>query len=367
MPVTQLTLSPADNVVQYTLINEKKTLAVMVLNYGGILSHILTPDKTGTVRDVVLGYDDFEGYQNPENRFFGALVGRFANRIKDGKFTVDGKEYSLLVNNGPNHLHGGEIGFDKVLWDAEIVSQQPASLRLTYVSPDGDQGYPGTLTTHVTYTVTDDNALEIDYEAYLDKDSTTSTVVNLTNHSFFNLAGPDLDPTVHNTHVAMSTDVKGFLELDKFCLPTGEFGTFEQSPWMDFSAGKTIGQDIEKLPVSRGYDHPYVIHQEFQPDTSTMPLRTVVVATHPTSGIQMSFATTEPAFQFYTGNYISTEIKAKKAQQHVPLGPHAGFCLESSRFPDAPNHPDWRPAVVVKPGDKYASKTVYAFGVNKDL
>ncbi|ORX52727.1 aldose 1-epimerase [Hesseltinella vesiculosa] len=365
MPVTQLVLSDSENIVQYTLINDKKTLAVMVLNYGGIVSHILTPDKDGVIRDVVLGYDDYQGYTQPDNRYFGALVGRFANRIGQGKFTLDGKEYSLLTNNGPNALHGGEKGFDKQVWDVQVVSQQPPSIRLTYVSPDGDQGYPGTLTTHVTYTVGDDDSLTIDYEATLDMDAATSTIVNLTNHSYFNLAGPDLDPTVLNTLITMTKDVQGFLEMNYTNIPTGQHGTFERSPWMDFHTEKTIGQDIERVASTRGYDHPYVIHQDFVLDTTSLPLREAVVAKHPTSGIQLTFATTEPCFQFYTGNYISSDLKAKKAQHHAKLGPHAGFCLESSRFPDAPNHPNWRASVVVKPGEKYASQTVFKFSTNE--
>ncbi|CEG76289.1 Putative Aldose 1-epimerase [Rhizopus microsporus] len=292
MPVTKITIAP--DVDQYTLINKSKTLAVMIMTYGATITHILTPDKTGTIRDVVLGFDDFESYKNPLNRYFGALVGRYANRIAQGKFTVDGKEYQLDINNGPNALHGGLQGFDKKIWTATVVSEEPASVRFELVSPDGDQGYPGTLTTQVTYTVTDKDEL-------------------------------------------------------------GQ------------NAGLPIGARLEHLQNTRGYDHPYVIHNEYRIDTANLPLRHAVNVYSPESGIELDFYTTEPAFQFYTGGWLSDEgLEAKKDQKKTKLGPSSGFCLEASRNPDSPSKPDWRSAVLLQKDATYTAKTVYAFHARLD-
>ncbi|KAI8334663.1 aldose 1-epimerase [Chlamydoabsidia padenii] len=378
MTVTKLTLSTESHVDQYTLMNDNKTLAVMVLNYGATISHILTPDKSGKIRDVVLGFDDYESYKSVHNPYFGALVGRYANRIANGKFTVDGQEYTLAINNGPNALHGGEKGFDKQLWQVDILSQQPPSIQLSYVSPDGDQGYPGKLVTRVIYTVNNDDTLSIDYHATLerqpgDDQQRRSTIVNLTNHTYFNLAGVTLNPTVLDTEITMTDNVKGFLELDDTGVPTGTELSWADKPCMNFTgdaAGTSIGARKDELPVTKGYDHPYVIHRDFKTDTSNLPLRKAAVAISPETGIELSFFTTEPAFQFYTGNWIASgQLKAKKSQDQVPIEPYAGFCFESSRFPDAPNKPDWRSSVLLQDGDNdvYASKTVFGFKtINQD-
>jgi aldose 1-epimerase len=245
MTVSKLNLSVDSNVDQYTLMNDNKTLAVMVLNYGAIISHILTPDKFGKIRDVVLGFDNYESYQSPHNPYFGAVIGRFANRIAHGKFTVDGEDYTLAINNAPNALHGGEKGFDKQLWDVEILSQQPPSIQLSYVSPDGDQGYPGQLTTRVTYTVNNDDTLSIDYRATLGGGVTDeqrkSTIVNLTNHTYFNLAGVALNPTVLDTEITMTDSVKGFLELDDTGVPTGTELSWTDKPCMNFTVSLPKG------------------------------------------------------------------------------------------------------------------------------
>ncbi|KAI7904216.1 aldose 1-epimerase [Cokeromyces recurvatus] len=359
MPVNKLTISPG--VDQYTLINKNKTLAVMVLTYGAIVSHILTPDKTGTVRDVVLGFDDHESYKHPDNPYFGAVVGRYGNRIGKGKFTADGKEYQLAINNGPNALHGGLEGFDKRIWTATVLSEEPASVRLELVSPDGDQGYPGTLTTSVTYTVNDKDELIMEYHATTDKE----TVVNLTNHSYFNLSGVSLNPNILDHRVTMTDEVKAVLECDQDCLPTGKVLSWSEVPWMNFSgenAGKSIGARFEKLEATRGYDHPYVIHTDYKTDTAHLPLRHAVTVYSPDTGIEMDFSTTEPAFQFYTGGWIASDVlEAKKDQGKIKLGPSAGFCLEASRNPDSPNKPEWRNAVLLQKEGVYTGKTVYAF------
>ncbi|KAL0073672.1 aldose 1-epimerase [Phycomyces blakesleeanus] len=366
MPVTKLSISPSAGIDQYTLINEKKTLAVMVLNYGGIITHILTPDKNGAIKDVVLGFDNYEAYQNPANPYFGALIGRFANRIGEGKFTVDGENYNLAVNNGPNALHGGIKGFDKCIWDVTVLSESPASIRLDLVSPDGDQNYPGTLTTSVTYTVTDENTLEISYHATTDKD----TIVNLTNHTYFNLAGLDLNPTILGHEVTMTNDVKGTLALDENSLPTGKKLDFKDAPWFDFTgsnAGTPIGARINCLPASHGYDHPYIIHEDYKTDTSSLPLRKAATIHAPETGISLDFATTEPGFQFYIGGWITPgALTGTKYQKNAPIGQHAGFCLESQRPPDAVNKPQWRSSVLLQKGDVYASKTLFNFYVRSD-
>lgn len=229
MPVTKQSFG-ANGIDQYTLINEKKTLAVMLLNYGGTLTHILVPDKTGHIRDVALGFDDFDNYKRAENPYYGALIGRFANRIGEGKFSIDGKEYQLATNNSPNALHGGLEGFDKKLWDVKIVSQNPATVELDLVSSAGDQGYPGTLHTTVIYTVHDDASLEVQYRAT----TTADTVVNLTNHNYFNLAGVSENPKVLDTRVQMH-DVMGVLELDANALPTGKQLSWSEAPQFDFT------------------------------------------------------------------------------------------------------------------------------------
>ncbi|KAG1472542.1 hypothetical protein G6F56_001479 [Rhizopus delemar] len=359
MVVSKITI--ASEVEQYTLINKKKTLAVMVMTYGATVSHIFTPDKTGTIRDVALGFDDFESYKKSINPYFGAVVGRYANRIGAGQFTVDGEDYQLEINNGPNALHGGKEGFDKRVWSATVVSEEPASVRLELVSPDGDQGYPGTLTTQVTYTVTDQDELVIEYRATTDKD----TVVNLTNHSYFNLAGVELNPKILDHRVTMTDQVKAVLDCDENCLPTGKTLDWSQVPWMSFTAenaDSAIGARLEHLENTRGYDHPYVIHTDYKIDTTSLPLRHVVNVYSPESGIELDFSTTEPAFQFYSGGWITDQgLNAKKDQKKMALGPSSGFCLEASRNPDSPNKPNWRSAVLLQTDATYAAKTVYAF------
>ncbi|KAI7880547.1 aldose 1-epimerase, partial [Lichtheimia hyalospora FSU 10163] len=363
MPVTKTTLDAANGIDQYTLINEKKTLSVMVLNYGGILTHILVPDKDGHIRDVCVGFDDFETYKNPQNPYFGALIGRFANRIGKGQFTINGTTHQLPINNGPNALHGGIHGFDKKIWNVTILSQDPASIQLDLTSPAGDEGYPGEMKTTVTYTVTENNSLEITYSATSSED----TVANLTNHSYFNLAGISKNPNVLDTQITMTDDVQGVLELDENSLPTGKELSWLDADYMCFSgdkAGTTIGARKDKLPTSKGYDHPYVIHRDYVINTSKLPLRKAVTAYAPETGIEMEFATTEPAFQFYTGNFIPSDVfHGKKSQDEVAYGAYAGFCLESSRNPDAPNKPDWVNSVLLKKGDTYGSKTIFSFGV----
>ncbi|KAI7867841.1 aldose 1-epimerase [Spinellus fusiger] len=366
MPVDKSVLSSSENIIQYTLKNKDATLCMMVLNYGGTITHIITPDSAGNVKDVVLGFDDYKTYKHPENPYFGAIIGRFANRIGGGEFTVEDVTYSTALNNGENTLHGGVEGFDKRIWDVTVLSESPASIRLDLVSPDGDQQYPGTLTTSVTYTVTDENRLEITYHATTDK----TTIVNLTNHTYFNLAGLDCNYTILDHQVSMSNDIKGTLAIDKNGLPTGESIGLEEAPWFDFTnelKGTPIGQRMSHLSATRGYDHPYVIHENYMTDTSTLPLLNVATIYSPETGIAMDFETTEPGFQFYTGGGIAHGVfTGTKYQHQSSIGTHSGFCLESQRPPDAVNKPQWRDSVLLKKGENYGSKTVFHFYVRSD-
>jgi aldose 1-epimerase len=260
-------------------------------------------------------------------------------------------------------LHGGVKGFDKKIWDAEIVSQTPASIRLTYVSSDGEEGYPGKLTTQVTYTVTDSNELAIEFNATTDQD----TVLNLTNHSYFNLSGVELNPKILNHEITMN-GLKGYLDVDENSLPSGRIIHFSDAPEMDFTgtnAGKAIGSRVEQVQGG-GYNHAYVIHENYVIDTTALPLQIDVAIVHsPETGITMKLATTEPSFQFYAGKFIPSDIfTGKKSQNHAAgIGAFSGFCLETSRNPNAPNQENWRSSVLLTPSQKYGGKTVFTFNV----
>ncbi|RUP43942.1 aldose 1-epimerase [Jimgerdemannia flammicorona] len=363
MPVTKSILHPAHGVDRYTLSNSAGTLTVNILNYGGIVQHILVLDRDGVVRDVTLGFDTYQEYTEKTSAYFGGLIGRFANRIAFGKFTLDGTTYNLATNNGPNHLHGGLSGFDKKIWTVTVLSQDPPSIRLTHISPDGDEGYPGTLTTHVTYTVTTAAELSIEYVATT---SDKATIVNLTNHAYFNLAGVTKNPRILDHQVEITPAVLGYLELDDGLCPTGTLiptGTIETMDFSGAHVGRTFGARIAEVQ-GKGYDHPYVIRQDAETDTRGQPLVEAVRVRSPETGITLKFATTEPAFQLYTGNFIPEEYTAKKeTQDGVAIGPWAGFCLESSRNPDAPNKEAWVGQVVLRVGKTYGSKSVFGFGV----
>jgi aldose 1-epimerase len=325
-----------------------------------ILSLVLSSVDLPTGKSVAVRFEEALVYLEGGNNTNVCLY-----RIGEGKFSINGQEYQLPINNGPNALHGGLKGFDKKIWDVEVLSESPASIRLSYVSADGEEGYPGQLTTHVTYTVTDSNDLQIEYEAVTDKD----TVLNLTNHTYFNLAGVELNSKILDTEVTMN-GVESYLELDDNSLPTGKVIPLSQVQAMDFTgsnAGKTIGSRISSVQGG-GYDHPYVIHNNFVLDTTTLPLKKdVFVARAPETGITLSMATTEPGFQFYVGKHIADNVfTGKKSQNNVPgIGPFSGFCLESARNPDAPNKENWRSSVLLTPGEQYKSKTVYTFGVQQ--
>jgi aldose 1-epimerase len=332
----------------YTLVNDNGITA-KITNYGGIIVSLLVPDKKGNLDDIVLGFDTLTEYVE-HNPYFGCLVGRFGNRIANARFTLAGTEYVLAQNDGQNHLHGGEIGFDKVVWNAEPVTEGNAvGLKLTHLSPDGDEGYPGNLSLTVTYTLDNDNALHIDYVATTDK----ATVVNLTNHSYFNLAGAGSGDILGHT---LEIVADRFTPVDDTLIPTGELRPVAGSP-LDFTSATVIGdrieQDDEQLKLGGGYDHCWVVNGE--PGTMRLAAR----ACDPASGRILEIHSTEPAIQFYAGNMMPETLTGKGGKTYVRRG---GFCLETEHYPDSPNQPDF-PSTTLEPGDTYETTTTFAFRV----
>lgn len=329
----------------YTLTN-KNGMTVNITNYGGIITKLTAADKKGEWADVVLGFDSLAPYLG-EHPFFGALVGRFGNRIANGKFTLNGTEYKLAINNGPNSLHGGIKGFDKVLWKAtEVKEDSTVGLKLEYTSKDMEEGYPGNLNVTVVYTLTNDNSLSIDYTATTDKE----TVVNLTNHSYFNLTGLKRDILGHEVTILSDSIVP----VNKELIPTGKLRAVEGTPF-DFRKATVVGAGIDKTDDEQiknggGYDHCWVINRT---DKGLIPFATVK---DPESGRFMEVFTTEPAVQFYTGNFLDGGLKGKGAT----FGKRFGLCLETEHYPDAPNQPQF-PSTSLKPGDTYRTTTVYKF------
>lgn len=325
----------------YTLTNTNG-LKARITNYGAILVSLEVPDKNGKLADITLGFDTLEGYI-PRHPYFGATVGRYANRIGGAKFKLNDLEYKLEANDGPNHLHGGIKGFDKVVWKAEDVTAESNQVfvKLSYLSKDGEEGYPGNLACSVTYTLTKDNELKINYEAETDK----PTVINLTNHSYWNLAGQgNGDILAHE--LMLSADK--YTPVDVGLIPTGEIKNVKDSP-MDFTRPMAIGSRIAQ--VEGGYDHNYLLNSS----GGTLALCARVY--EPTSGRIMEIYTIEPGVQFYTGNFLDGSITGKAGKVYKK---NYGFCLETQHFPDSPNKPDF-PSVVLKPGDKYTTVTVHKF------
>jgi len=324
----------------YTLTNAHG-LRARITNYGAILVSLEVPDKGGKLADVTLGYDTLDGYIK-KSAFFGATVGRYANRIGKAKFVLDGVEYKLAANNGENHLHGGSKGFDKVVWDAsEVRAEDGVGVRMVYMSKDGEEGYPGNLACVVTYTLTKNDELKISYEALTDK----ATVVNLTNHSYWNLAGQGSGDILGH-EVMLAADK--YTVVDKGLIPTGEIRSVKDSP-MDFTKPMTIGSRIDK--VEGGYDHNYVLNS----GGGTPALCARVY--EPSSGRVMEIYTAEPGVQFYTGNFLDGSITGKGGKAYKK---HYGFCLETQHFPDSPNKPDF-PSVVLNAGEKYTTVTIHKF------
>ncbi len=336
--------SDGKEVYLFSLRNAKGAEA-LISNYGGLVTSLRMPDRNGKLGDVVLGYDNLAAYIK-ETPYFGALIGRYGNRIARGKFSLDGKEYTLATNNYPNALHGGVKGFDKVVWEPAILTgPDGAGLKLTYLSKDGEEGYPGNLSVTVVYTLTDENALKIEYTATTDKD----TVVNLTQHSYFNLACQD---SILN-HVVMIPADK-FTPIDSTLIPTGDLRPVEGTPF-DFrkptAIGARINQDDEQLKFGKGYDHNWVINKPM----GEMGLMARV--TEPTTGRVMEVLSTEPGLQFYSGNFLDGTLKGKGGRVYEF---RSGFCMEPQHFPDSPNKPQF-PTVVLKPGQTYRNTIIYKF------
>jgi len=322
-------------------------IEVRITNYGGAVTSIVVPDRDGNPGDVVLGYETLAEYvKNP--RYLGALIGRFANRIAEGKFTLNDVPYQLVQNNGPNHLHGGIRGFNKVVWQAsEIVEDGKAGLRLKYFSKDGEEYYPGNLEVDVAYTLSEDRELRIDYRAVADK----ATIINLTNHSYFNLAGAG---TIVNHELSLNADA--FTPIGPKLIPSGEIRNVNETP-MDFRSRMRIGARIddqyEQLSFAGGYDHNFVLN-----DFSGL-LRQAAAVFEPVSGRTLEVFTTQPGVQFYSGNFFDGTIKGKAG---VVYEKRSGFCLETQHFPDSPNHPHF-PTTVLEPGDVFSETTVFRFAV----
>ncbi len=332
----------------YTLRN-RHGIEVKIMNYGGIVLSISVPDRNGEFGDVALGYDNLEGYLK-ESPFFGAMVGRYGNRIANAKFTLNGKEYKLAANNGPNSLHGGLKGFDKVVWQAKsLATSEGPALELSYLSKDGEEGFPGNLSVTAVYTLTDDNGLKLEYTATTDKD----TVVNLTQHSYFNLAGKG-DGLNHEVMI----NAEKFTPTDKTLIPTGELKPVQGTPF-DFrkptAIGARINQDDEQLKFGGGYDQNFVI------DKPPGKLGLMARVSEPTTGRVLEVLSTEPGMQFYTGNHLAGTITGKAGWVYKARN---AFCMEPQHYPDSPNHPDF-PSVVLKPGQEYHNTIIYRFSVKK--
>lgn len=344
------TTPDGEEVEQYTLKN-KNGMEVQVITYGGRITSLTAPDKEGNFEDVVLGFSSLEGYV-AENPFFGALIGRYGNRIAGGKFSLDGEEYQLAQNDGDNHLHGGEKGFDRVIWQVDEQASDSGKLVLTYISKDLEEGYPGRLETTVIYTLTEDNSLNVDYEATTDK----KTIINLTQHAYFNLSG-DFSETILDHEVEINAEK--FLPVNETLIPTGELRKVADTPF-DFREPTLVGEKIEddniQLERGQGYDHCWILNEQ---ETG---MRFAASALHPDSGRFMEVYTTEPGIQFYTGNFLDGTLQ--RQYDDGTYGKRSGFCLETQHYPDSPNQEQF-PSVVLQPGETYSSKTSFKFSVKQ--
>jgi aldose 1-epimerase len=341
------------SVTLYTLTN-RNGVEARIINYGGIVVSLKVPDRDGNLEDVVLGHDNLEGYLKDNSPYLGALIGRYGNRISRGRFTLNGVEYQLAQNNGENHLHGGLRGFDQMVWQASPVAQASEeaqasgeTLELTYLSRDGEEGYPGNLSVTVRYTLTDEDELRIEYAATTDKE----TILNLTNHSYFNLAGAGRgDILGHEVMI----NANRFTPINAGLIPTGELASVEGTP-MDFTEpatiGSRIGEQYEQLLFGLGYDHNWVLNK----DEGSLKLAARVYARG--SGRVMEVYTTQPGMQFYSGNFLDGTIRGKGGKVYRK---RYGFCMETQHFPDSPNHPNF-PSTILSPGQKYNQTTIYKF------
>lgn len=336
-----------DKTIEHYTLSNSKGMEVGIITYGGRITSLKVPDKEDKYENVVIGFDSLIDYTK-DNPYFGAIIGRYGNRIAKGEFTLDDETYELATNDGPNHLHGGKKGFDKVIWEA-IPIDSTNSLKLSYVSDDMEEGYPGRLKVNVIYTLEEDNALKISYEAETDK----KTIVNLTNHSYFNLSG-DFSKNILDTQVKINADE--FLPIDSTLIPTGQIRKVADTPF-DFREEKPVSKDIKtdnaQLNLADGYDHCWVLNE------SDDDVRWVASALAPKSGRKLNVYTTEPGLQFYTGNSIPNDLSLRGGGND---NQRVGFAMETEHYPNSPNE-DSFPSVVLEPGKTYTSQTIYKFSV----
>jgi aldose 1-epimerase len=342
---------PDGTAVEAFTLTNASGIEVRAITYGAIVVSIKAPDRAGRLDDIVLGFDTLDGYAGT-HPYFGAVVGRYGNRIAKARFTLDGKTYALAANDGPNHLHGGVKGFDKVVWKATpFKDARGVGVVFTRTSPDGEEGYPGNLASTVTYTLTDRNELRVDYAHTTD----APTVHNVTQHTYFNLAGEGSGDVLGHL---VTLDAAHYTPVDATLIPTGEIATVEGTPF-DFRRATPIGAridgDHEQLKRGRGYDHNFVVSRQGP------GLVRVAHVHEPRTGRTLEVATTEPGVQFYTGNFLDGTLKGKSGHVYAR---RTGFCLETQHYPDSPNQPSF-PSTVLRPGETYRSQTVFTFGVQK--
>lgn len=328
-------------------------IRITLTNYGGIITSLRTPDRSGRFDDIVLGYDNLAGYLH-DSPYFGAIVGRYGNRIARGSFALDGKTYKLAANNGPNSLHGGLRGFDKVIWSAcPFQNQEGTGVTLDYTSPDMEEGFPGTLSAHVTYTLTDDDRLIVDYQATADK----PTPVNLTQHTYWNLAGSARRDILGHE---LTINADSITPVDSTLITTGEISPVNGTPF-DFRTPMTIGARVDQrqnaqIRYGNGYDHNFVLNREGAPADALVRAAHIV---EPSTGRTLDIFTTEPGLQFYSGNFLDGSITGKGGNvYHFRYG----LALETQHYPDSPNHPNF-PSTILRPGERYHTRTVFQFGV----
>ena len=331
------------------ILNNKGGAQVAVTNFGAKIVTIVVPDKNGNLTDVVLGKNNIQDYTNDQEPYFGAICGRTANRVANGKFTLNGKEYHLAINNGPNNLHGGVKGFNSVVWNAKQIDNQ--TLELTYLAKDGEEGFPGNLQVTIIYKLTDGNALEIEFKAVTDQ----TTIVNLTNHSYFNLSGEG-DSYIGDHLLQINADT--YLPTSDVAIPLGKPEEVEGTPF-DFRSLHTIGERIDEddtqLQYGNGYDHNFIISR------INGELMFAARAISPQTGIVMEIYTTEPGIQLYTGNYLEGNFEGKNGHKYPK---RSAFCLETQHYPDSINHPDY-PTTVLEPGEEFNSRTIFQFLINQ--
>jgi aldose 1-epimerase len=339
---------PDGTAIELFTVTNGHGIELRAMTYGAIILSLKVPDRAGALDDVVLGYDTAMDYVRNNAPHFGAVVGRFANRIAKARFTLDGQTFTLAANNGPNHLHGGLKGFDSVVWRGEAL---PNGIAFTYVSADGEEGYPGRLSVRVTYTLSDRDELAVDYQATTDK----PTVINLSQHTYFNLAGQAVRDVLDHR---LQLDADRYTPVDATLIPTGELAPVAGTPF-DFRQPATIGSRIDsphpQIQTGRGYDHNFVVNGQ------SGQLRHAARVVEPSTGRTLDVATTEPGVQFYSANFLDGSITGKQGRAYRK---RFGFCLETQHFPDSPNQPTF-PSTVLRPGETFASRTVFTFGVEK--